>query len=157
MRVWRLAKAAYMTPDGEGAKKYGGRWNPPGLAVIYTSESLALAAFEALVHADSDLLPDDLVIQSADIPDRLAIRTISPGELPDNWQTIPAPPTLQTIGTDWVRTNQKVGLRLPSSVIPQAWNILLNPAHPEFSAIKWTNEGPFHWDLRMRGKRKGRG
>ncbi len=56
MKVWRLAKSAYAAPTGEGAKKYGARWNQQGLAVVYTSESLALAAFEALVHADSDLL-----------------------------------------------------------------------------------------------------
>jgi RES domain-containing protein len=149
MKVWRLAKAAYTTPNGEGAKKYGGRWNPPGLAVVYTSESLALAAFEALVHADSDLLPDDLVILSADIPDTLPIRTISPEDLPDNWQTIPAPLTLQQIGTDWMQPNQSVGLRIPSAVIPQASNILLNPAHHDFPAIIWTNEGPFHWDSRL--------
>lgn len=52
MKVWRLARSAYTAPTGEGAKKYGGRWNLPGQAVVYTSESLALAAVEALVHAD---------------------------------------------------------------------------------------------------------
>ena len=149
MKVWRLAKKACTTPNGEGAKKYGGRWNPPGLAVVYTSESLALAAFEALVHADSDLLPDDLVILSAEIPDTLPIRTISPEELPKKWQAIPAPQALQTIGAEWVRTGDDVGLRVPSAVIPQEWNLLLNPAHPEFSKIEWTNEGPFKWDKRL--------
>jgi len=149
MRVWRLAKAAYTTPNGEGAKKYGGRWNPPGLAVVYTSESIALAAFEALVHADRDLLPDDFVILSAHIPDTLLIRTISPEDLPNNWQNIPAPRTLLTIGEDWLHTNREIGLRVPSAVIPQEWTILLNPAHPNFSALEWTTEGPFHWDSRL--------
>ena len=149
MKVYRLAKTAYTTPTGEGAKKYGGRWNSPGQAVVYTSESVALAAFEALVHADSDLLPDDLVILSADIPDALPMRTITPQELPKNRQTIPAPLALQTLGADWVQDGREVGLRVPSAVIPQEWNILLNPAHPDFAAIKWTNEGPFRWDSRL--------
>ena len=84
MHVWRLARSAYTTPNGEGAKKYGGRWTPAGLAVVYTSASLALAAVEALVHADSDLLPEDLVILSANIPDTLPVRTISLDDLPDD-------------------------------------------------------------------------
>ena len=79
----------------------------------------------------------------------LPIRTISPDDLPDDWQMIPAPRTLLTIGGDWVRTNREVGLRVPSAVIPQEWNMLLNPAHRDFPAIKWTNEGPFHWDARL--------
>jgi RES domain-containing protein len=154
MKVWRLAKAAYTTPNGEGAKKYGGRWNPSGLAVVYTSESLALAAFEALVHADSDLLPDNLVILSAEIPDTLSIRTITPKELPAHWQAIPAPRALQAIGTEWIRAEKGVGLRVPSSVISQEWNLLLNPAHPDFSKIKWTNDGPFNWDKRLEQDKK---
>ena len=149
MKVWRLARAAYTTPNGEGAKKYGGRWTPAGLAVVYTSASLALAAVETLVHADSDLLPDDLVILSAHIPERLPIRTVSPADLPDDWQHMPTPCTLLTIGGDWVRTNREVGLRVPSAVIPQEWNMLLNPAHRDFPAIEWTHEGPFHWDARL--------
>lgn len=149
MKVWRLARAAYTTPNGEGAKKYGGRWTPAGLAVVYTSASLALAAVEALVHADSDLLPDDLVILSAHIPETLPIRTLSPADLPDNWQKMPASRTLLTIGVDWLGTNCEVGLRVPSAVIPQEWNMLLNPAHRDFSAIKWTHEGRFHWDARL--------
>jgi RES domain-containing protein len=149
MKVWRLAKASCAAPDGEGARKYGGRWNPHGLAVIYTSESLSLAALEALVHAESDLLPDDFVILSADIPDRLSLQTIGPEDLPNNWQAIPAIAPLQVIGADWIRTNQTVGLRVPSAVIPQEWNVLLNPAYPKFSTIKWTSEGPFRWDSRL--------
>lgn len=144
MKVWRLAKAAYTAPNGEGAKKYGGRWNPPGMAVVYTSESLALAALEAFVHADSDLLPDDLVILSAEVPDTLTIQTVAPKELPNNWKTLPAPLALQKIGVGWVHENRSVGMRVPSAVIPHEWNVLLNPAHPDFPKIKWINEGPFH-------------
>ena len=154
MKVWRLAKSAYAAPTGEGAKKFGGRWNPPGLAMVYSSESLALAAVEALVHADSDLLPDDLVVLSATIPDTLPLRTISPDELPARWHAIPAPSSLQTLGAEWIRSGQEVGLRVPSAAIPQGWNILLNPAHPDFKKIRWKNEGPFRWDKRLeRGKK----
>lgn len=154
MKVFRLAKASYTTPNGEGAKKFGGRWNPPGISVVYTSESTALAAFEALVHVDSDLLPDNLVILSAEIPDTFPIPTISPKQLPKDWQSMPAPSTLQALGSDWIRSGQTIGLRVPSAVIPQEWNILLNPAHPDFQKIHWKNEGPFRWDSRLERDKK---
>lgn len=152
MIVWRLAKGEYAAPNGEGAKQYGGRWNPPGIAVVYTSESLALAAFEALVHADSDLLPNDLSIFAAKIPDTLSIQSLTAGELPKNWKDLPALSALQLIGEKWVRTNKVVGLRVPSAVIAQEYNILLNPAHPDFSNIRWEKVGPFQWDSRLNKK-----
>jgi RES domain-containing protein len=154
MRVWRLAKATYAAPTGDGAKKYGGRWTPPGVAIVYTSESLALAAMEALVHTDSDLLPDDLIILSAELPDALPIRTISRDELPQKWHVIPAPPVLQTLGAEWVQDGREVGLRIPSAVIPQEWNLLLNPAHSDFQKITWHTEGPFRWDTRLEREKK---
>ena len=149
MKVWRLAKEEHAASNGEGAKKYGGRWNPPGLAVVYTSESLSLAALEALVHADSDLLPADLVILSADIPDTLPIQSLTLKELPSKWNDFPAPSALQAIGVDWVRANKAVGLRVPSAVVVQEYNVLLNPAHPDFSHIHWEEVGLFQWDLRL--------
>jgi len=149
MKVWRLARGEHVAPSGEGAKKYGGRWNPPGLAVVYTSESLALAALEALVQADGDIFPTDLVILSAEILDTVPIQTIFPKALPSNWNQFPAPPALHIIGVDWVRTNKAVGLRVPSAVIAQEHNVLVNPSHPNFAHIPWKNLGPFKWDPRL--------
>ena len=65
-------------------------------------------------------------------------------------QRFPTPLNSLTIGVDWVRTNREVGLRVPSAVIPQEWNMLLNPAHRDFSGIEWTKDGPFHWDARLK-------
>lgn len=149
IKVWRLAKGEYVASNGDGAKKYGGRWNPPGLAVVYTSESLSLVALEALVHADSDLLPVDLVILSADIPDTLPIQSLTLKQLPSKWNDFPVPSALQAIGVDWVRANKFVGLRVPSAVVVQESNVLLNPAHPDFSHIHWEDVGLFQWDSRL--------
>ncbi len=149
MKVWRLAKGEHAAPNGEGAKKYGGRWNPPGTAVVYTSESLALAVLEALVHVDSDLFPSDLMILSADIPDTLPIHTISFKDLPPHWTKFPAPAALQTIGADWVHDGSTACLRVPSAVVTQENNVLLNPSHSDFSHIRWDHLGPFRWDPRL--------
>ena len=118
--------------------------------MVYTSESLALAALEILVHTDSDLLPTDLVILWANIPDTISIQSLSPETLPNNGRDLPAPPALQVIGADWVDINQTVGLRVPSAIVHQEYHVLLNPAHPDFPLIHWENMGPFQWDPRLR-------
>jgi RES domain-containing protein len=109
---------------------------------------------EVMVHADSDLLPNDLVLLLADIPDTLPLRTIPAGDLPVNWRTIPAPSVLQSLGADWLKKGREVGLRVPSAVTPQEWNILLNPAHPDFHRITWTHQGRFEWDQRLQRDKK---
>ena len=149
MRVWRLTSSRYPSPDGEGARSYPGRWNLPGIAVVYTSATLSLAVLETLVHVDSDLLPDDLVTLSAGIPDGLAIEMIKDTQLPANWREYPAPEALQVIGAQWVQKGQTAILSVPSAVTPGERNYLLNPAHADFAKIKWSRPSPFKWDLRL--------
>ena len=86
MIVWRLTLKQHAAPDGEGARRYGGRWNTPGTPVVYTSGTLSLAALEYLVHVDSDILPDGLVSIRATIPDGLKIEAISASHLPLEWK-----------------------------------------------------------------------
>jgi RES domain-containing protein len=117
--------------------------------VIYTSATLSLATLEYLVNLDSDLLPEDLVALSADIPSQIKIQSITRTDLPANWQMYPAPDTLQAIGTTWVATRQTVILSVPSVVIPEERNYLLNPAHPDFSQIHWNAPKPFRFDPRL--------
>lgn len=150
MRVWRLCARRHATPDGEGARLFGGRWNPPSIPVIYTSATLSLATLEYLVNLDSDLLPEDLVALSADIPSQITIQSITRADLPANWQTYPVPDTLRTIGTTWAAARHTVILSVPSVVIPEERNYLLNPGHPDFSRIHWNAPEPFRFDPRIR-------
>lgn len=101
MQVWRVCSKKYQRFDGEGARLYGGRWNTPGIAVVYASASLALAALELFVHVDVDLMPRDLVAVRADILDNLETLTINAESLPKNWRHYPAPDTLKAIGSGW--------------------------------------------------------
>jgi RES domain-containing protein len=135
-RVFRLCKAPYAAFDGEGARRYGGRWNLPGQAVVYTSESLSLATLELLVHVDPEDAPSDLVCRAADLPDDLPLETIATEGLPRSWREWPAPEVLARRGHEWLRHGRTAALRVPSAVIEQEWNVLLNPAHPEFARIK---------------------
>jgi Uncharacterized conserved protein len=149
MRVWRLCSSRYLLPDGEGARLYGGRWNLPGTAVVYTSATLSLAVLETLVHTDSDLLPANLIVLSADIPDELKIEVINEDGLPPNWRDYPAPDAIQTLGTAWVNRGQTAVLSVPSVVIREERNYLLNPVNADFANIRWSEPRPFQWDPRL--------
>ncbi len=115
MIVWRLTLKQHTTPDGEGARRYGGRWNN-GTPVVYTSGTLSLAALEYLVHVDSDLLPDALVSVRATIPESLKIETIDPTHLPGDWKaTIISRKFTATGVVIWANHAQKVlSSRVPS-------------------------------------------
>ncbi len=149
MRLWRLCSRHHAAFDGEGARLYGGRWNHPGAPVVYTSESLALAALEYFVNLDADLGPADLVATRAEVPGEVAMRVIAPRDLPRTWRKYPAPGALRDLGTAWALEGATAVLAVPSAVIPQERNYLLNPAHPEFRRIRVHPPEPFRFDPRM--------
>ena len=150
MVVWRLTLRKHGAPDGEGASRYGGRWNKPGTPVVYTSGSLSLAALEYLVHVDSDTLPDGLVSIRATIPDSLQIETIDVSNLPGDWKDKIIPVSLQELGTSWASKGKCPVLKVPSVVIEHEWNYVLNPLHQDFSKIAWDTSIGFAFDPRLR-------
>ncbi len=151
MRVFRICSKAHAAFDGEGARLYGGRWNRRGTAVVYASDSLALAALELLVHADADLLPDDLVSVAAEVPDGLRVDSVAASDLPRDWRRHPAPEALADRGTAWARAGRTAVLAVPSALVPRERNFLLNPAHPDFKKIRTQTPEPFALDTRLRG------
>lgn len=149
MRVWRVCSKKHQRFDGEGARRHGGRWNHQGTSVVYTSASLSLAALELFVHVDIDIAPADLMAIQADVPDSLTIEAIKIESLPKNWRRYPAPEILKDIGTAWAAKTSTVILAMPSVVIPEERNYLLNPAHRDFKRIRIHKPTPFRFDPRM--------
>jgi len=151
LRVWRLVKERHVEAafDGEGARIYGGRWNSIGHRVVYTSTSLALASLETLVHLDNALpLPRFIAfavhISAADVATAvLPANYSSPGQLPHLTET-------RRIGDDWLKTGQHLALSVPSAIIPQEFNLLLNPSHPRFSQLVIAPSVGFAIDPRLR-------
>lgn len=123
---------------------------------MYTSETLALAALEYLVHVDPDDAPEDLVATSAEIPAAVRIRRILKHDLPAAWRQYPAPPALAELGSAWIRAAATAVLAVPSTLIPAEWNYLLNPGHPNFAAIRVAPSQPFTFDSRLRSPRSRR-
>lgn len=133
--VWRMLTPRYAATaySGEGARLYGGRWNPKGVPMVYTASSQSLANLEMLVQ-DGRLSAHYVMIPAA-IPARLKIERINPGDLPENWRSPESRPQLQAIGADWLKRGSSAVLAVPSSVIPDELNYLLNPLHPSFQKI----------------------
>lgn len=135
-QVWRVCRRKYIATafTGDGARQVGGRWTPPGAVAVYTSGTLSLAILEMLVHMEQWQLGGHVAIPAI-IPDRL-IETLAPGKLPSGWDSIPAPPELQTIGVEWLRAGTSAALCVPSAVVSIEHNYLLNPNHLDFGQIE---------------------
>ncbi len=136
---WRLVTARFVAAAfaGEGARLYGGRWNPKGVPLVYTAESQALAVLEILVQDEP--LRARYVLMPAHIPDDLALDRVTVDQLPPDWRTLGARSELQERGAAWVRRGMSAVLAVPSAVIPDETNYLLNPRHPDFA---WVEIGP---------------
>jgi RES domain-containing protein len=148
--AWRIVKARHAANafDGEGARLEGGRWNSPGTPMVYTSESAALAALEMLVHLGRGSILGAYVLTVCTFEDDLVERLDS-NRLPDNWRSYPAPPELQMIGDEWVIAGTSVVLQVPSAVIADDANYLLNPRHRDFAAVRVLRPQPFAFDPRL--------
>jgi RES domain-containing protein len=151
MLVWRIVpKRRYSQAfTGEGARLYGGRWNPRGVRVVYTSATLSLAALEYFVHVSKETRPEDLVSISLEIPKNLRIERFSESTLSSNWRVYPATDELKEIGKKWIKSGATAVLAVPSAVIPQELNYLINPDHPDFKKMKISKPTPFNLDERM--------
>ena len=148
--AWRIVKARHAANafDGEGARVDGGRWNSPGTPVVYTSQSAALAALELLVHLGRAAILAAYVRIPCTFDDTLVSR-LDRRRLPKNWRSYPAPPELQVIGDEWVKSGRSTVLEVPSAVIDTDSNYLLNPHHREFQTIRVMRPQPFAFDLRL--------
>jgi RES domain-containing protein len=150
MRFWRICRRRYAADaaNGEGARRYGGRWNSRGLGVVYASTSLALAAIETFVNLEPNLRPPDLVSIEGDIPDAVKIGRLEVETLPADWRKT-RDESLHSFGDKWIRNGKIAALLVPSAAIHGEWNVLLNPAHPAFTAIEFRAAKRFEFDLRM--------
>lgn len=150
MRLWRICREKFAAEaySGEGAQRYGGRWNSKGVPVIYTSTSLALAVVETFVNLEPNLRPDDLVSIPAELPDGIPTERLDVKSLPANWHKSRGE-SLRHFGDEWLRAQKTVALYVPSAAVRGEWNVLLNPAHGDFRKIKVHKPQPFEFDLRM--------
>ena len=150
MILYRLTLAKYVETafSGEGSRRVGGRWTPVGFPAVYTASSIALTVLETLVHVDSAIMPKHLVIR-VDVPDVIRFTSFSAIDLPRNWRETPAPASLQHIGRDWLESGETALLQIPSVVVPQENNIIINPLHTDFQKLDIGEPDSFSIDARL--------
>ena len=149
MLAFRIVKPAFAANalSGEGARLFGGRWNPPGIRCVYAAGSRALAALELLVHASPELLRVGFQLIEIEIPDAMIETRLRP---PPGWDELPAGAHSQEFGARWLASAPaKPALALPSILIPEETNYLLNPSHPAFPNIRVRKRRVFQLDPRL--------
>jgi len=147
---WRIVRAsrAQAAFTGEGPRRYGGRWNSPGVRVVYISEHQSTAALEVFANRTPFILDEQYKAFHLEWPDSLT--EFFPGkELPAKWRLHPPAMETREIGDRWIRERRSAVLAVPSAVSPADTNFLLNPEHPDFKRIRIASPTDFEFDPRL--------
>ena len=142
MRLWRISEFAELS--GEGAKTFPGRWNEGGVPIVYCSDHPSTSLLEILVHVDREDLPRSYQLLEIFVPDGIGFFEF---DLPHNWQSLYE--TTRQIGTKFLTDLQHPLMRIPSIIMPQAFNFLINPAHPQAAAITIGQTWRYPFDSRL--------
>lgn len=153
VRAWRIVKAHHAAAafSGEGAKETGGRWNSAGVPVVYVAGSISSAMLEILVHVQSPKLLNRYVRFEVQFDESL-VTALDPKVLSHKWRKSPSPKELQQMGDDWFTAAVSAVLCVPSAIVPDELNYLLNPKHRDFPKIVIGSEQPMAFDSRLAGK-----
>lgn len=127
------------------------RWNKNGEHVIYTGGSRSLSTLELIVHRNSVRPELNYVVMTLSVPDsENMIKTVKTNDLPENWRKLEAYSKLQEIGSKWIQSKKTLMLRVPSAVIPQEQNYIINTEHSDFKKkVKLVRTEEYFWDERL--------
>ncbi len=147
MVLWRISN--YASLDGSGGLRASARWHTKGRRIAYLAETSAGALTEVLVRLELDpkSLPHKYKLLKAEAPDDISMREITKADLPEAW--IYDEVTTRTIGDEWLTSRETALLRVPSVIVPESFNVLLNPAHPEARKVVVIAYHEYPWDRRL--------
>jgi len=146
MIIYRITHAKHKDDlSGEGARIHGGRWNPKGKPALYCSEHISLCMLENMANMVDDLIKRNFYLLCIDIPDQ-KIRSIDPEALKKNW--IQDPDYSRWLGTQFLEQDGFI-LKIPSAIVNEEFNFMINPLHSEFKKIKVVKARPFYFDERL--------
>lgn len=151
--VWRIAveTPTFAANDlsGTGAKLTGGRWNSKGTPLVYCSTNIALATLETVHYLRTGGLPFNRYLVRIDIPSAVwdARQAMSP--LPGGWDAIPAGLSARAAGDAWAASLASALLLVPSVIVPDEYNVLINPNHPDAAKIVATTVKRWTYDPRF--------
>ena len=148
--AWRIVATRFASGafSGEAARGDGGRWNSPGVRMVYTAGTISLALLELLVRLNSgDAIPSYSRC-SARFDDSLLI-PLDSKQLPRNWRQSPTPASARAVGDQWIASARSVVLKVPSAVVEEESNYLINPAHADFKLMEIGQFQPIRLDPRL--------
>jgi RES domain-containing protein len=150
MLLWRISN--HRTLDGRGGLETSARWHTQGRPIVYLAESVAGALLEVLVHLELSpvRLPKSYRLLKVEAPDDISIETLRAADLRENWaddETL-----TRTVGDQWLPSKRTALLRVPSAIVPETLNLLLNSAHEEARRMKIVSHREYPWDLRLISK-----
>lgn len=149
MQVYRIAKKEHATLDGLGGLYGPGRWHKKGNLVIYTSEHASLAAWEKIVHVASvENLPDGFMLIKIELPETIVIQEVPKKVFVKGWDSFPFANETVDYGTSFLKAKEHLALKVPSVIIPDEYNIILNPLHPDIRHCRIISMKPFTFDRR---------
>jgi len=148
MTIYRLSIEQYKDDiSGTGAKLYGGRWNTAGIPVLYTTENISLAVLEIIVRTDINLIPLHYYLLKLELPDTAGITVINKTKLKKEWKTDVS--YTQWIGNEFLKSNKSLVLKIPSAIVDEEHNFIINTEHSEFKKLKITSSKKFSFDRRL--------
>lgn len=147
MNVYRITTAKWA--DKLSGSGYPARWNSKGVYMIYTASSRALACLENLVHRSGEGFHSQFKVVEVSISEHVSMQKIDPGDLPDEWFNTEYYPICRQIGDRWIEKGDSLLLEVPSSIIREEANILINPHHPEFREVEIVDSRDFRFDERL--------
>lgn len=150
LSAWRIVNARHLQSafTGIGARRYGGRWNSPGVSLVHLASQQSLAILEVLTKAGSVSPHEEYVLIPASWDEAFTERLIERA-LPEDWRALPPIAATKAIGDDLVKEARSAVLAVPSVIVPAEINYLINPAHPDFRRIKIGKPTPFVFDPRL--------
>jgi len=148
MIIYRLATEKYKDDlSGTGSKIFGGRWNSKGTAAVYSTENISLAVLEILVRVDKNIIPPSYHLIRLEIPDQLTVTTIQLNKLKKDWKD--DLDYTQWMGTEFIRSQKSILLKIPSAIVEEEHNYIINPSHPDFKKVKIKASAKFRFDDRL--------
>lgn len=148
MIVYRITNSIYSNDiSGTGAKLAGSRWNSKGVSMLYTTEHISLAVLEMLVHTNFKDYAIELDLLTIQVSPSVTTSEISVKKLKEGWATDYG--YTRFIGDEFIKNQQSLLLKVPSAVINEEFNCLINPSHSDFKRIKIINTRSFKTDERL--------
>lgn len=149
MRLWRIAQQKYALDKlCHGAAQHGGRWNPVGVPALYGGSAIAVCALEKFVHLGSGVLPQQVLV-AIDLPNDCSVLAPPLADLPADWDALPTSSAAQAFGGRWLAKSEQLAMRLPSAIVHEEQNMLINPRHTDYARVSLQIVRPFVFDRRL--------